>query len=112
MKEIIGNKFREDEVNEINDADSDCTKASSENKEKVKKKLEEIDKKSSENLNKIFEVDAKIAEMTNGNTLSIINYFTFKNHNHYTSPAPQLFLFPCFSKWKWKWRLLSAGDGP
>ena len=40
-----------------------CFKSS---KEKVKKKLEEIDKKSSENLNKIFEVDAKIAEMTNG----------------------------------------------
>ena len=62
---IIANGFKEDEVNEINDAD--CTKALPENEDIIKKKLVEINKKYSENLRNIFDVEAQISEMTSGN---------------------------------------------
>ena len=66
MKEIIGNDFKEE--GEINDANNNvCAKADDETKEEVKKKLEEIDEKSTETVNKIFEVNAQLAEMTSGN---------------------------------------------
>ena len=66
MDRIIGNDFKEE--GEINDANNNvCAKADANTKKTVEKKLEDIIKQSTETLNKIFDVDAQIAEMTNGN---------------------------------------------
>ena len=56
MEEIIGNNYKEE--GEINDANNNvCAKADEDTKKTVEKKLEDIIKKSTETLNKIFEVD-------------------------------------------------------
>ena len=65
VEEMIGNDFKEDK--EIDEPDDVCAKAHDITKNEVKKKLAEIYEKSTENRNKIIDVNAQLTEMTSGN---------------------------------------------
>ena len=73
MEEIIDNDFKGDK--EINEADNVCAKVDAEMKNKIKKILIDINKKSTENQRKIIDVEAQISEMTSGNDNCRQNHF-------------------------------------